>query len=222
VRTGRVVPCNIAVFSCRMTERCACNIGVGTACSGGVRNKEAHYCTPRSLLLIQINFWAGICPGLEPSGPVVAAAGILIRAHMIGQRTRGEKRPTHNCSRTRTQEHRGKTMQSSWVLDAVRANALGGGARLRLGPSPPTEQRKTKVFLRNLLSFGRVPDGRSDTLLKRSRPPLPHRLEAVSIQGNRSTASWANDLALRFQLTKPFGERVVAARARHRDLRITQ
>ena len=108
------------------------------------------------------------------------------------------------------------------VLDAVRANALGGGARLRLGPSPPTEQRKTKVFLRNLLSFGRVPDGRSDTLLERSRPPLPHRLEAVPIQGNCSTASWANDLALRFQLTKPFGERVVAARARHRDLRITQ
>ena len=58
--------------------------------------------------------------------------------------------------------------------------------------------------------------------LERSRPPLPHRLEAVPIQGNRSTASWANDLALRFQLTKPLGERVVAARARHRHWRVTQ
>ena len=31
---------------------------------------------------------------------------------------------------------------------------------------------KTKVFLRNLLSFGRVPDGRSDTLLEALARPF--------------------------------------------------
>jgi hypothetical protein len=65
-------------------------------------------------------------------------------------------------------------------------------------------------------------EGERFTTLKRLRPSLPHGLERLRVQWNRRAALRTRDLALRLKLAKPLAERVVAARARHRKLRIAQ
>jgi hypothetical protein len=59
-------------------------------------------------------------------------------------------------------------------------------------------------------------------LLERFRAAFSQGLEALSVYRKWRAASWASDLGLRFQLTKPLIELVIAVGARHRELRVAQ
>jgi hypothetical protein len=93
-------------------------------------------------------------------------------------------------------------------------------ARIVPAPCPPAHGQHVTLFPNHHRADRGVVAIPWRTLLKRFRLALPHALEALSVHGKWSAAAWACDLGLRFQLTKPFVERVVALRARNRELRV--
>jgi hypothetical protein len=90
-------------------------------------------------------------------------------------------------------------------------------------PCPPTQAHVdpvSTVVIARLADRGAVAIPWRRYTLKRFRLALPQGLEALSVHGKWRAASWTGDLGLRFELTKPFVERVVALRARNRELRV--
>ncbi len=125
------------------------------------------------------------------------------RAH--ARRSQRERRDSRDPSRRghRTRRAHGFTLRAGRgradEAPDVQPHAVGGGARLRLGPRRPTEQRETKVSLRNLLSL------RSGARLRLGlRRPTEQKETKVSLRNLLSLRSGAR---LRLGLRHPTEQR---------------